>query len=392
MIVLDNIKYIDNEIQNGIEVDWKLARKEYKKLNCPKDRFNPTFCPLESVKYLHILSDRSRGKTTNVVLLGLILNKLYGITVVYVRTISEMLRPKDSGTLCDVIINYGYVEKLTDGQYNTMLYKGGKWCYALVDEEMNIQKRSDTVIQCVSVDRATIYKSSLNLPFGDFIIFDEYLEPVYRKDLFVQWCDLLKTVIRDRKSGIVFMLANSIDIESPMFAEYEIYEEVHKMKMGEGKKITSKGGTKQYVELLKKDVSQKRQDINRLYFGFRNPRLSAITGTGWLTDNYPHLPTDIKGSTQIIKNLYIEYMDNYVKMDVYVSESMGEYVYFHKVTKIYDDSIIFTTEPIVDNQHIYKTGDNKLYNYVWGLKDKGKFFYQNNTIGSWVSSYLAMCK
>lgn len=69
------IKYIDGKKENGIQYDWKFLQKEFQKLGTPKDIATPFTIPKFYENGWNImLSERSIGKTTNWLLLGLIMN------------------------------------------------------------------------------------------------------------------------------------------------------------------------------------------------------------------------------------------------------------------------------------------------------------------------------
>ena len=71
------IKYIDDDVKKGIKYDWKFLKKEYRKLGIPKEYYYPLRVQWENAGYCAALSDRARGKTTEVLLLGMIMNKYY---------------------------------------------------------------------------------------------------------------------------------------------------------------------------------------------------------------------------------------------------------------------------------------------------------------------------
>ena len=116
-------EYIDGKETNGLKYDFTLIRKEVKKLKIPQEFYNPIKCPFEKCKWFVNLSDRSTGKTTNWILLGMIMNKLYGTTIQYIRQTNDMITPRNSKNLFDTILSCGYVEKITEGEYNTIVYK-----------------------------------------------------------------------------------------------------------------------------------------------------------------------------------------------------------------------------------------------------------------------------
>ena len=197
------IKYIQDKQNLGIDYDWGLIRKEYNKLGVPGDYYDiPWKAIQEGNKYIMSLSERSTGKTTNLgLLVGLVMNKLYKTQVVYIRPTEDELSASHAQKLVDVIKTYNegqYIKALTDGEYNSMYYHWRQFFYCFVNETGEIEKKSTTpIIQMLSVARASDYKSTLNLPLGDWIVYDEFIGKYYRPDEAIHFLDLLKTIIRD---------------------------------------------------------------------------------------------------------------------------------------------------------------------------------------------------
>ena len=60
------LEYIDGESKNGIKYDWGLIREEYLKLNVPCPMYyDPLKMPIPETKWNIIMSERSRGKTSD---------------------------------------------------------------------------------------------------------------------------------------------------------------------------------------------------------------------------------------------------------------------------------------------------------------------------------------
>ena len=106
--------------------DWKLIRREWNHLKMPKDQAYDLFhIPLSYEKrcgYYMLLSKRGVGKSTSAMLLGLILFKLYGVQIQYIRENEDMLKPKNAQELMSVILSCGYIKTLTDGHWNYANY------------------------------------------------------------------------------------------------------------------------------------------------------------------------------------------------------------------------------------------------------------------------------
>ena len=77
MIRSASIRYIQNKERLGIQYDWPAIMNEFKKLKTPKDCFNPTTAPIDTASIFVYVSKRSKGKTTNWLLLGMIMYLMY---------------------------------------------------------------------------------------------------------------------------------------------------------------------------------------------------------------------------------------------------------------------------------------------------------------------------
>ena len=389
------MKYINNDIQCGIEYDWRKVKEEFRKLNIPKDVYSPMHLPFDKAKYNVLLSERSRGKTTNILLLGMCMHKLYGTTIEYIRKKEDQITKKITINLFTTILEYDYIEKLTDGKYNSIWYNARRWYYCLVDEDGNVIEKSPThFMSMLSIDRNETYKSGYNAPRGDFIVYDEFISKYYYADEFLYFTDLLKTIIRDRLSPIIFMLSNMIDKNSEYLDELMISDQVMLMSVGDSSLITTKKGTNIYVELLemsKKTITPRRQLSNKLYFGFDNPKLINITGGDWVVENYPHIPKKIEYDS-VINNIFMKFSSNFIRLEV-VTYNDQFFVFCTKFTSvIYDDSIILTLEPPNKSNEIYGLGRGKVFKFIWSLYDDKRFRYQSNTIGAWIDKYVYQYK
>lgn len=395
---IQKLKFIEDKTEFGLEYDWDLIRKEYKRLNCPAEFFDPTTSPLKQAKYFVDLSDRSTGKTTGWLLLGLIMYWQYGTQTQYIRQNQENIAPKYTRTLYDVVLENNYIEIITDGVYNSIVYQSRSWYLCKVDESGNIVEKDDT--RCcfmLSIDKAMDLKSSYNAPFGDFIVFDEFIGDYYYPNEFVKFCDAVKTIIRERQSPIIVMLANTINKHSQYFNELEVYDEVQDMQQGDHKLITTDRGTKIYVEILGATVvkKKKRSILNKLFFGFHAPELASITGEDWAVRNYQHIPdpvTDVFDDRldyeYVKRNIYIYHNSKYLRLDIVKHINLGICVYVHWATKTYPDSIILTCEDRFDKRFFYRLGPPKLAKTLEKLFKDNRFYYASNDVGSFMTNYM----
>lgn len=377
--------------------DWKQIRKEYKKLKCPDSVWNPLTLPLGQCAYYIILSDRSRGKTTNAILLGMVMNMVDGSTIEYIRQRKDQIMPKFILSLFATIIECGYIQKITNGEYNTIRNKHRRGYYAHINDAGEIDKIAESpFIHFAGIDECMDLKSTYNAPNANLILFDEFISKVYYKDECVDFLDIVSTYYRKRTTGIIMLLANTIDKNSPYFDELSIRNDIDKLSMGDNVTVTTALGTKLYLEILGTVANDAKRNVNKWLFGFKNPKLSAITGTeSWALPEYQHIPKASKCEI-LHRGCYVKHAGKHVALDIVYNDIIGICVYCHPATIIHDDSIIYTSGNIIDNRYKYRFGDmkkDKLSQLIWGkLYNNNLFYYANNTVGALIDSYVGLCK
>lgn len=400
---MEKIKYYDNKEEHGIIIDWPKVWKEYRKLikgaKLSDPLYDPSTAPVTEAKYFVLMSERASGKTTNWLLVGMILNQMYGTVIQYVRQSEEMIKPSICGAIFNVILTYNcgyYVKAITGGKYYGIWIHWKKAYFVNYDENGKVKDvADDPFLQFLSIDNNINYKSGYAAPTGDLIIFDEFIGQSYRPNEFVDFCDLCSTIIRKRKTPIIVMLSNMINYNSQYFRELEISKEVKKLKVGNKIHCVTEKGTIIYVEIIGLKQSSIKQQVNRLFYGFDNPRLAAITGgdIAWAFDPVPHI---VNSDTDVIINriFRIDVGDTMLQLDIVKTEDRGLVINCHETTRTYTDSVIFTLGEIRDNQHIYGTGEksNPYTRMIWRLYELNKWYYDSNETGSMVKNYIKTCR
>ena len=393
------MKYIENKQEYGIEYDLKPIIKKYKSLKIPSDVYTPPITVLEKAKYIFNLSDRSRGKTTNWLLLGMCFNSEYGTIIQYIRQTEEMTRESYLKELFNVINTYDngrYVLEITNGYYNNVGYERSTktFYYRCVDDDgKEITRKEDYFCKVLSIDKNYDIKSTYNAPMGDFIIFDEFISKYYRINECINFFDLLSTIIRQRKSPVVIMLSNTINRNSPYFEEFEISKEVKNMKSGDKKYITTPLGTVIYVELLEQNKTIKKKDHNRLFFGFNNPKLASITGSdGWSHEVVQHIPKKDDNMEVIENRLYMEISPyEFLNIEI-VRYNERNCLFVHRATKTYKDSIILSNSAQYGNNILYGMGNRKINKLLLDALETRTIYYSTNEVGSDFKNYIRIAK
>ena len=372
--------------------DFSKVRKEYKKLNCPRDVWTPQKVPFESCAHSLILSNRTRGKTTNVLLYLLIMRKLYKISGAYIRPTENQIQAKKIKGIFATIENFNYISVIFDDRWNSVKYYGQKYYLCYRDEDGNILDTDSTpFMYTFSVDKHEEYKSSFADNTCDFIIYDEFIRGSYTQDEFVSFLDLVSTIRRNRETTRCVWLANSTDLFSPYFRELCISKQVSTMVEGESQIIKVAEGAKVYVEIIGKQNDEKTISLNRFFFGFPNKRLQSIVGGGWAMPVFQHCKRCEK--EVLARNIYVNYNENFINLKLCYNDDLGFFVDCSPANQTYNDSYIYTNGEIKASNEHYKLGTrNAIDKRIWGLFESNRFYYSDNTTGAMISAYYKECR
>lgn len=382
-------------------VNWKLIEKEYKKLKVPKTLYQPNFNIFsdDEISTQILLSERGVGKTTNILLVGLLLNKYYGTVIQYIRTLTKEFTVSYARKLVNIINEFGYIEKITDNEYNYIIYDKREFFYCLKDEKGIIKNVSpNPVITVLIVENAGNYKSGYNAPHGDLIIYDEFIDikrTYYTFDKFLLFNDLKSTIIRLRENVKIVMLANTLDNTDPFFQDLEIYSALRKMTVGVGSVITTKRGMKQYVEIISpdKEYKKKKDVLSIKYFGYDSEKLNSITGFDgkvWNVEENKRIKYKLE---ERLYTLFIEYSKyDYIRCDIgIVNNILVMYCYMSNKENIYEDSIILTLEEnniVPYNNYFYGLGNEKIKKLFKVTLNTSNCYFSTNEVGTMFYNYI----
>lgn len=392
------IKYRNNDPQVGIEYDWDLVRDELCKLGIPADYYNPATAPLEAAQWFVEISERATGKTTGWLLLGAVLHWLYGSVTIYLRSTKDQIAPKNASSLFNVILDNGYISKLTNGEYNHITYRSRKWYFCKIDDGGNETLAPTYFCRVVSIDEGSNLKSSFNEPTGDLIIFDEFI-PIdnryQRPNEFVQLVDVISTIFRLRETGKIVLLANNIDRDNQYFNDLEISDIIYPMETGQKTTYITDRGTRIYIEFIGSPQVYRKRKLKwvKLFAGFGKKELASVTGEDtWSVKMYQHIPDVPSDDVEFIEPLcYIYHNHKYIRIDITRLKDVGLCLFAHMATKTRKDSIILTRIPIYEPNHYRDLGPKNLERCITKFVKAGLVYFSANNVGSLFEKYLNEC-
>lgn len=376
--------------------DYKMIEKELKKSGVyPQGYWNPLYVNLQNNDLTMQLSERSIGKTTGWLLYGIEMYIKYGVIIHYIREDRRHLNRAYVKDLFSTICHCGYIDKLTDGKYNHVVYNSmqRKWYFALLDENGEVTETDKQHFMIgLSCDMSDNLKSSYVCDKADFIIVDEFCSQAQR-NYFSDLYNIISTLVRERDSVKIIFLSNTIDRTHWIFDEFPLREVIDSLEEGQIVKFTTELGMRFYVEFVyHEETRQRKEFVNRHIFGFKNNKLNAIKGGGWNMKLYPHLEKGIDFET-VVNYIAVETTSCYLALDVVIIDN-HHYLYCHKRTHLYDDTIIYTTNNLMfDSRKRYGFGCGTGFDkFIWNFVKNGLVLYGHNRDGMLLDSYIKKVK
>lgn len=342
--------------------------------------------------YNLIFGERSNGKTS-AVLEKILKNWVRkGEAGAYVRRYDEEIKgSKGEVVFSSIADERNLVEKYTDGAYQKVVYYNRKWYLAKYDENLDrYVKQGEPFCYAFAINQAEQYKGT-SYPTITTICFDEFLtRRMYLVNEFVEFTNLISTIVRQRNNVKIYMLGNTVNKYSPYFDEMGLYN-VPKMKKGTIDTYKyGESGLKVAVEYCESGRARggKKSDV---YFAFDNPKLSMITSGEWELPMYPHAPMKID-QRSILDCFFIEFRDTILQGDI-VLQNDSLFIFIHKkTTPIKDDNkIIYSMNYSPKFNHaltILSKPRNKMTKKISELFKNNLVYYQNNSIGELVRNYI----
>lgn len=338
--------------------------------------------------YRMIIGQRSNGKTFSVC--RHIIENYFkrGERSAYIRRYEEDITPKNISSLFDP--HLADIIALSDGRYNGIYYRAKEFHLCYYDEDGSITLKDPTAFCiCRSINTAEHTKGQ-DAGEVHLVLFDEFAtRGGYLSNEFVQFCNLLSSLIRNRDNTIIYMLANTVNRYCPYFKEMGL-KDVENMPQGEIYVYTY-GNKDLTVAVEYCDPVKATEKVASKYFAFDNPQLEMITTGAWELQFYPHAPYKIQ-EIWIRYEFYIEFGGQIIKGEIVVN-SPDLFIFFHPQTKdvvIDDRTVFYTTEFTSSRLHcrFLKDCPTDLHTLIKDLILKKAVCFSDNECGELFRNWL----
>lgn len=393
-MIAEKIRYIENDPTNGIKYNWKKIMKNYRALGIPKEYDYSDIVPFENdnLKWYNLNSERSVGKTTNLLLIGMVMNAMYGTVIQLVRNhIDKASYYRD---LFNTIVNYKkgqYIERLTEGKFNSVKYYQKRFYYIQLDETgKEIDRAESPFCVSLSADDCYVLCSTYEAPRGDLIILDECFNNKNTPDEFIRFVHLHKTIVRERISDKIFILGNTLDINNIWYRQLMVQNEVRKLKNGDSKIVYTPQGMPIYIHFLQNRSPEKRRRFNLLHYGFDNPELNAIVGNGeWNVKMYPQT-CELDDREILCRGIYFNYHDDLFMEASIINTSSGKYMEVHPTleTSARKGDIQFVLKLPTERNQVY-FGSDRLSKVIYNFIVRKRIVFDDNETGDLFEKFIS---
>ena len=352
----------------------------------------------EKATYNMIIGIRSNGKTYAVQELGLKTYCETGKQMALIRRWQDDLVGKRGHQQFANMVNNGLVSKYSKGKWEKIVYKSSQWWLAKWDEKLN-RDVLDTTPFCFGFAlNVAEHDKSASFPNVTTVLFDEFLtrrQPLPEE--FIEFTNVLSTIIRDRTDVTIFMCGNTVNKYSPYFAEMGLHNVKNQKPDTIDVYTYGNSDLKVAVEYcaISKDEQKTSKKASDFYFAFDNPKLQMITTGIWEISIYPHIP--IRYIRKNVKLRYFIMFNREILQCDIVQVNKDIFTYIHRKTtdiqKVKKD-LVYSTEYSPKPNWTRKitvprtVGEQR----IWWFYKNDKVFYQDNEVGEIVRNYILWCQ
>lgn len=310
----------------------------------------------------------------------------------YLRRYRDDFKGKRGEQICAGIVAAGIVKKLTNGEYDTIIYRSDRWYLSHYNDDGTYTTMTEPFMYGFALTQMEHDKST-SYPNITTIIFDEFLSRVgYLNDEFILFMNVVSTIVRQRNDVTIYMLGNTVNKYCPYFKEMGLTH-IENMEPGTIDVYTyGDSKLKVAVEYCENHNVEGRKSDS--YFAFDNPSLQMITGGAWEIDIYPHLPRKYEYKN-ILFTFFIIFNNATLQCEV-LSFDDCIFLYIHRKSgdiKYPDSDIVFSEryDPRPNYFRNIRKPTCELVKKVSKFFIMEKVFYQDNEVGEIIRNYLQWC-
>ena len=344
--------------------------------------------------YRVVYGQRAPGKTFGVLYKGIENWVKDGTKLAIIRRMDEdFIGANSAKATYDTLIRdangFNNIADLTDGIYQGVEYWSGRYWLTQEGDDGKQHRTDEFVAYAFSISSAEHYKGTR---YNDIsaVMFDEFVATrYYLPDEFVQFQNLLSTIIGNRPGVVIYMLGNSINPYCLYFKEMGLTR-VKSQPPG-SIDIYTYGDSGMTVAVEHTGAVKATETASR-YFAFDNPKLKMITNAGdWAIDLYPHCPVKYRPK-DIVFTFFIIFDERTYQCEV-ISTGREQFLYIH-----------VKTSPLQDTDHdlIYSLDRDPRPNWrvnllkpVYPMEQKilhffraNQVYYQDNQVGNSIENFL----
>ena len=377
----------------GRLIEWKsLFRKTKKKEQdepAPKEMFyDISKIDATGATYRMIIGQRSNGKSYSVCR-HIIENYITkGERGAYVRRWEEDITPKNISSLFDPHIDL--IVELSGGKWNAISYRAKEFHLCSVDSDGTVIEK-DPIAFCITASINTAeHTKGQDRGEVSLICFDEFAtRQQYLKDEFVQFCNLLSSLIRNRSNTVVYMLSNTVNRYCPYFEEMGLTE-VTKQEQGTIDVYTYNNKDLTVAVEYCAEVAA-TEKVGNKYFAFENSRLNMISAGAWELDVYPRPPYSIQ-DYMIRLRFYINFNGQMICGEI-VNDREDLFIFFHPQTKdikIKPKDVYYTSDFTTSRCHVHYLKDQptNAHKLIAQLIAKKAVCFSDNECGEVIRNWL----
>lgn len=366
---------------------------------------NKHYYTLDNIKKKHclynvIFSGRSDGKSYAVIEQAAskwLKDRTSQLAVV--RRFREDFKGKRGRTMMNNLLKNGYnenvIKKYSKGEYDNIVYFGGRWYMARYDEKLDKNIPAPTPFAISFAITEWEHDKSSSYPEVTDILLDEMItRGSYLPDEFVLFQQVCSTIIRDRDNVTIWMVGNTVNKYCPYFSEMGLTN-VAKMKKGDIDVYQyGDSGLTVAVEWAE-GASKYGGKKSDKYFAFNNPKLKMITNSDWEIPCYPR--NKVKFEKSDIMLIYFIIWENVTLQCEIVSKDGALFTFIHQKTTLMqheDRDIIFSKDQIQKPNYFINITrpTTKIMKRIYWFFQSDNVYYQDNEIGELVRNYLSWCK